>query len=74
VDVFTFVFLVVLVGCLSSLAQGWLRNRRAPRGEVEQLRGELDELRARVGALESIATDPRATLRRELDELERKPI
>lgn len=69
-DVFTFIVLVVLISCGTGLAREWLKRRSKAKPEDPRLAGEVEALRRRVEALESIVTDRRYRLDRELDSLD----
>jgi hypothetical protein len=77
-NVFTFIFLVVLVGCSIPLLKIFLDHRRtmidrapvASGGDVER---QVAALEARVRVLEEIVTDKTYDLRREIDALESQP-
>ena len=72
-DFFTFVFLVVVVGCLVGVYSIWQdgqNKRRNNDGDVDNVSGEIDALRERIQVLEEIVTDQKYQLRRELDTLE----
>ena len=67
-DIFTFIFLVVLVGCSIPLLKIWLEGRQhrlADDGETDALRRELSDLRERVEVLEKIVTDNTYEVRRQ---------
>lgn len=73
-DVFTFIFLVVLVGCSIPLLKTWMEGRQHRIGDAdaESLRKEMGVLRERVQVLEKIVTDKSYDVRREFAELERE--
>jgi hypothetical protein len=71
-DLFTFVFLTVLVGCSIPLLKIWLEGRQqnaVPDGETQALRRELAVLRERVEVLEKIVTDKSYDVRRQFEAL-----
>ena len=72
-DVFTFVVIVVLIGCGSGVLNNYLKNQRErERSAVsEDAASELELLRERVEVLERIVTDEKYHLAKELDRLER---
>jgi len=73
-DVFTFIILVVLIGCGSGVVNNYMRNQRN-RTKVtidEDAQQELVELRERIEILEKIVTDEKYQLQRDLDHLERQ--
>ena len=73
-DVFTFIILVVLIGCGSGVVNNYMRNQRN-RTKVtidEDAQQELAELRERIEILEKIVTDEKYQLQRDLDHLERQ--
>lgn len=75
-DIFTFLFLVVLVGCSIPLLKLWLEGRRARAGDSAEtiaLRAQIDKLQERVAILEKIVTDDKYELKRELASLDEKP-
>ena len=73
-DFWTFVFLVVLVGCSVPLFETWSKSRIKMR--ETRVSPELDKrlaaLTERVGVLEEIVTDKRYELTREIEELEQR--
>jgi uncharacterized membrane protein YfbV (UPF0208 family) len=74
-DIFTFIFLVVLVGCSIPLLKLWLEGRRtvATAGEgTAELRAQIDKLQERVAVLEKIVTDDRYELKREFASLDER--
>jgi len=71
-DLFLFIFLIVLVGCASGVANEWLK-RRPPAAKKDAdpgLAREVQALKARIETLERIITDRRYGLERELDALD----
>ncbi len=73
-DVFTFVIIVVLIGCGSGVINNYMKNQRN-RTKVsidEEAQQELVELRERIEILEKIVTDEKYQLQRDLDHLERQ--
>jgi hypothetical protein len=75
-DIFTFIFLVVLVGCSIPLLKLWLEGRRvdaAGSAETAELRAQIDKLQERVAVLEKIVTDDKYDLKRELASLDQQP-
>jgi hypothetical protein len=71
-DIFTFIFLVVLVGCSIPLLKIWLEGRQQGRvsdDEVQSLRREIGGLKERVQVLEKIVTDKSYDVRRQFAEL-----
>ena len=77
-NVFTFIFLVVLTGCSIPLLKIYLDYRRTrdhesfvPSGDGAEHR--LAELESRIQVLEEIVTDKRYDLSREIDALESRP-
>jgi len=72
-DVFTFVIIVVFIGCASGVLNNILKNQRQrPQGAPpSEVREELDALRARIETLEEIVTDGKYHLKQEIDRLER---
>ncbi|MEE8079261.1 MAG: hypothetical protein V3T18_09710 [Pseudomonadales bacterium] len=73
-DVFTFVIIVVLIGCGSGVINNYMKNQRN-RNKVtidEDAQQELVELRGRIEILEKIVTDEKYQLQRDLDHLERQ--
>ncbi len=73
-DVFTFVIIVVLIGCGSGVINNYMKNQRN-RTKVtvdEDAQQELAELRERIEILEKIVTDEKYQLQRDLDHLERQ--
>lgn len=73
-DVFTFVIIVVLIGCGSGVINNYMKNQRN-RTKVsidEDAQQELVELRGRIEILEKIVTDEKYQLQRDLDHLERQ--
>lgn len=73
-DVFTFVIIVVLIGCGSGVINNYMRNQRNKNKLTvdEDAQQELAELRERIEILEKIVTDEKYQLRRDLDQLERQ--
>jgi hypothetical protein len=72
-DVFTFVIIVVIVGCGTGVLMEYMKNKRDAKGAAVQpeLESELVELRQRVEVLERIVTDEKYHLEKEIDRLER---
>lgn len=73
-DVFTFVIIVVLIGCGSGVINNYMRNQRNKNKLTvdEDAQQELAELRERIEILEKIVTDEKYQLQRDLDHLERQ--
>ena len=73
-DVFTFVIVIVIIGCGTGVLSEYFKTRRkaAEFGVDEEVIGELEKLRARVEVLEAIVTDQKYNLEREIDRLERR--
>lgn len=72
-DVFTFVIIIVIVGCGTGVLTEYFKHKRQSgesKGDEEVYR-ELDNLRERVEVLERIVTDEKHNLAKELDQLER---
>ena len=72
-DVFTFVIIIVVIGCGTGVLTEYFKHKRESAvadvdGDVYE---ELDRLRERVEVLERIITDEKYDLKRELDRLER---
>lgn len=77
-NVFTFVFLVVLVGCSIPLLKLWIDYRQSVRREERGNPGadvmmQIAALESRVQVLEEIVTDKTYDLRREIAALEAQP-
>jgi hypothetical protein len=73
-DVFTFVIIVVIIGCGTGVLTEYFKTKRE-QGEFagdEELFQELESLRARVEVLETIVTDEKYHLKKEIDQLERR--
>jgi 16S rRNA A1518/A1519 N6-dimethyltransferase RsmA/KsgA/DIM1 with predicted DNA glycosylase/AP lyase activity len=73
-DVFTFVIIIVVIGCGTGVITEYLKTKRktAEAGDAdESVYEELDRLRERIEVLEKIVTDEKYHLQRELDALER---
>ena len=72
-DVFTFVIIIVIVGCGTGVLTEYFKNKR----EASEFEGdeavyeELTDLRKRVEVLERIVTDEKYNLQKEIDRLER---
>lgn len=73
-DVFTFVIIVVLIGCGSGVINNYMKNQRNRTNVTvdEDAQQELAELRERIEILEKIVTDEKYQLQRDLDHLERQ--
>jgi hypothetical protein len=72
-DVFTFVIIVVIIGCGTGVWSEHLKTKRklGEAGSDGDLRAEIDSLRGRVEVLETIVTDEKYNLVKEIDRLER---
>jgi 16S rRNA A1518/A1519 N6-dimethyltransferase RsmA/KsgA/DIM1 with predicted DNA glycosylase/AP lyase activity len=72
-DVFTFVIIIVVIGCGTGVLTEYFKNKReAGVTELdEDAYEELERLRERVEVLERIVTDEKYHLKKELDQLER---
>ena len=75
-DFWTFVFLVVLVGCSVGIFETWSKSRVKMREAEGRVNPGSDKriagLMERVKVLEEIVTDSRYDLKREIDELEER--
>ncbi|MEM8769483.1 MAG: hypothetical protein AAGE43_18755 [Pseudomonadota bacterium] len=73
-DVFTFIVIVVLIGCGTGVLTEYLKNKRenAEFQDDESVMEELEALRGRVEVLEAIVTDEKYNLRKEIDGLEQR--
>ena len=72
-DVFTFVIIIVVIGCGTGVLTEYFKNKRED-GELEgdeEVYQELENLRSRVEVLERIVTDEKYNLKKEIDQLER---
>ena len=73
-DVFTFVIIVVIIGCGTGVLTEYFKTKREA-GEFsgeEEVVEELESLRARIEVLEAIVTDEKYHLTKEIDQLERR--
>ena len=71
---FSMVVAIVLIGCLYSLGETWLKTRRseadaAVKGMDDETRETIAQLEHRVQVLERIITDSGNDLKREIDRL-----
>ena len=71
---FSMVVAIVLIGCLYSLGETWLKTRRseadaAVKGMDDETRETIAQLEHRVQVLERIVTDSGNDLKREIDRL-----
>lgn len=73
-DVFTFVIIIVVIGCGTGVLTEYFKTKREAEEFAgdEELLTELDSLRARVEVLEAIVTDEKYHLTKEIDQLERR--
>lgn len=73
-DVFTFVIIVVIIGCGTGVLSEYFKTKRKSQEfkSDDGLLDELDSLRQRVEVLEAIVTDEKYHLRKEIDQLERR--
>ncbi|MGE0624912.1 MAG: hypothetical protein AB7I04_12145 [Pseudomonadales bacterium] len=73
-DVFTFVIIIVIIGCGTGVLSEYFKHKRktAEFGKGDDgVYEELDRLRERVEVLEAIVTDEKYNLHKEIDRLER---
>ena len=72
-DVFTMVVVIVVVTTVAGVFNNYLKNKDKAENKLVDaaLSEELDELRQRIEVLESIVTDQKYQLHRDLTELER---
>ena len=74
-DVFTMVVVIVVVGCVASSFDNWVKHKnkaaknQAQDQELESLRADVMRLTERVRVLEKLATDDDARLRQEISRL-----
>lgn len=70
-SVFVMVVLIVLISCAAGVINNYLKTQRlaAKATPSEDLLAELDRLRQRVEVLESIVTDDKYHLNKELNRL-----
>lgn len=72
-DVFTFVIIIVVIGCGTGVLSEYFKHKR----KTAEFKGddgvyeELDRLRERIEVLEAIVTDEKYNLHKEIDRLER---
>lgn len=73
-DVFTFVIIVVIIGCGTGVLTEYFKTKRQAEESSggEEVFEELESLRARVEVLEAIVTDEKYNLTKEIDQLERR--
>ncbi len=73
-DVFTFVVIIVIIGCGTGVLTEYLKTQRknAEFQGDESVLEELEQLRGRVEVLEAIVTDEKYHLRKEIDNLEQR--
>jgi hypothetical protein len=73
-DVFTFVIIVVIIGCGTGVLSEYFKTKRKSQefNSDDGVLDELDSLRQRVEVLEAIVTDEKYHLRKEIDQLERR--
>jgi hypothetical protein len=73
-DVFTFVIIVVIIGCGTGVLSEYFKTKRKSHefNSDDGVLDELDSLRQRVEVLEAIVTDEKYHLRKEIDQLERR--
>lgn len=72
-NLWTFLFLTVLIGVAGEAFRNWLKHReRLGDGKAGAGAGELDTLRRRVEALEAIVTDRGYDLKAEIDALDER--
>ena len=73
-DVFTFVIIVVIIGCGTGVLTEYFKTKRKSEefATDDGLLDELDSLRQRVEVLEAIVTDEKYNLKKEIDQLERR--
>ncbi|HEY5646755.1 MAG TPA: hypothetical protein VIS76_12470 [Pseudomonadales bacterium] len=72
-DIFTFVIVIVIIGCGTGVLSEYFKHKRKT-AAIEPDEGvyeELDRLRERVEVLEAIVTDEKYSLKKEIDRLER---
>lgn len=75
-DIFTFLFLTVLIGCSIPLMKLWQEGRKHRAVDsvgAADMKRQLDALQQRVAVLEKIVTDDKYELRRELESLDDAP-
>lgn len=73
-DVFTFVIIIVVIGCGTGVLSEYFKHKRKTaefQGDDGVLE-EIDALRERIEVLEAIVTDEKYHLRKEIDRLERR--
>ena len=72
-DVFTMVVVIVVVTTVAGVFNNYLKNKDKAESNLADtaLSEELDELRQRIEVLESIVTDQKYQLHRDLTELEK---
>ena len=72
--VFEFVTVIVVVACVAGVLKDYLKNQRkaASADGQQDLLDELDRLRERVEVLETIVTDEKYHLEKEIGQLERR--
>ena len=72
-DIFTFVIVIVIIGCGTGVLSEYFKHKRktAAIEPDESVYEELDRLRERVEVLEAIVTDEKYSLKKEIDRLER---
>ena len=73
-DVFTFVIIIVIIGCGTGVLTEYFKTKRESEEFTgdEEVYSELESLRARVEVLEAIVTDEKYSLKKEIDQLERR--
>lgn len=72
-DVFTFVIIIVIIGCATGVLGDYFKTKRK-HAEVDvgdEVYQELDSLRQRIEVLERIVTDEKYDLKKEIERLER---
>lgn len=72
-DVFTFVIIIVVIGCGTGVLTEYFKHKRktAQFEPDETVYQELEQLRERIEVLEAIVTDDKYNLKKEIDQLER---
>ena len=71
-NVFTFVFLVVVAGLVARLIETWLKQRAATAESddgIGDTLSKIERLEERIRVLERIVTENRVDLKRQIDDL-----